>query len=138
MTIMVSTKFRDLFAGLVLSGLAASGTASAGEPVSLGTATVGGVTYRMGLAIAQVAQSGPGLEIRVRPFKTASQALPFVNTGEVMFGLADAYELTMAARGEGRFAGNAMQNLRVIGALYPIKMSFDPVFERHWRTALAV
>ncbi len=121
---MVSTKFSGLFAGLVLGGLAASGIASAGEIADLGTARVGGPTYRLGLAIAKVAKSGPGVEIRVKPFKTASQALPLVNKGEVVFGLANAYELTMATYGEGRFAGNSMRNLRVIASLYPFKMSF--------------
>lgn len=121
---MISTNFRGLIAGLILGGLAAAGSASAGEPVDIGTAKVGGVSYRLGLALAKVAKSGPGLEIRVKPFKTGTQALPLIDKGEVTFGLANAYELTMAARGEGRFAGNSMQNLRVIGALYPIKISF--------------
>ena len=122
--VLAKNYFRYLFSALILAGLLAVGSASADELVSLGTSRAGGPTYKLGLAIAKVAQMGTEVEIRVKPFKSTSQVLSLVDNGEISLGVTNAFEMIQATRGEGRFAGHDMKNLRLIATLYPFKMAF--------------
>lgn len=101
----------------------AVGTASA-EPISFGTSQAGGLTYNIALALAKEAKELDGLDIRATPYRSPSQVVPLVNSDELQLGATSGMELTAAMGGEGAFAGNAMENLRAIGSMFPVQLTF--------------
>lgn len=106
---------------LVASATLMVGTAAA-QTFSLGTSQPGGSVHNLSLAIAEAALDA-GLDLRVTPFNSTTQALPLVAAGELTFGLANAYELQMAATGSVVFEGRPMEALRLVTPLYPFRMS---------------
>jgi hypothetical protein len=92
------------------------------DPYSIATSRQGGSIYSMALAMASAVEP-EGLDLRPRPYKSTTQGLPFVNGGEVSFGLENSYVLSQAIKGEGRFKGNAMGDLRVIARLQPLRLT---------------
>lgn len=99
----------------------ACGSAQA-ETYSIGSSRAGGSVHTLAVAISSAAQAA-GMDLRVTPFNSTTQALPLVASGELNFGLANAYELQMAATGTVVFDGRAMPQIRTVSALYPFRMS---------------
>lgn len=99
------------------------GHAFAGDPAVIGTSRSGGATYNIALAIAKAAKADSGTTVLATPFKSVTQALPLVDRGELTMGVGNAIEISRAIRGEAQFRGREHQNLRLIAALYPIKIS---------------
>lgn len=113
------------YAGRLLSAFAALtllAGAAAAQTYSLGTSQAGSLVNNLGLAIADAAQ-GAGLDLRITPFNSTTQALPLVASGDLTFGLANAYELQMADSGTVVFEGRAIDGLRLVTPLYPFRMS---------------
>lgn len=102
---------------LLLTPLAADA-----QNASLATSSPGGSVHNLGLMLANVAGEA-GIDLRITPFNTTTQAIPVVAGGEVTFGLANAYELQMAESGTVAFDGSPVEGLRAVSALYPFKMS---------------
>jgi len=111
-----------LIVSVLASGwlLAATGPAKA-ETTGLATSSAGGAVHNMGVSIASVA-SAKGMDLRVTPFKSTTQAIPLVASDEIRFGLANAYELKMAHTGTVVFDGRPIKGIRLVAALYPFKM----------------
>ncbi|SIT74358.1 hypothetical protein SAMN05421665_0036 [Yoonia rosea] len=101
--------------------LCLSATNLSAQEASLATSSPGGTVYNLGLAIAE-AGAGSEFDIRVTPFTSTTQAIPVVASGQVTFGLANAYELAMADTGTVSFEGSPIDGLRIVSALYPMRM----------------
>jgi TRAP transporter TAXI family solute receptor len=91
------------------------------QEASLATSSPGGTVYNLGLAIAEAGAESE-FDIRVTPFTSTTQAIPVVASGQVTFGLANAYELAMADTGTVSFEGSPIDGLRIVSALYPMRM----------------
>ena len=101
--------------------LSLSATGLSAQDASLATSSPGGTVYNLGLAIAE-AGAAAEFDVRVTPFKSTTQAIPVVASGQVTFGLANAYELKMADTGTVSFEGAPIEGLRIVSALYPMRM----------------
>lgn len=104
---------------VMLTGAFAPGLRA--DPVTIASAAQGSSTYNIALAIARAAGDIGGLDLRPQPYKSTSQGSAFVDTGEVDFGLENAFALRQAMLGEGRFQGAAMANLRLVARLQPLR-----------------
>jgi TRAP transporter TAXI family solute receptor len=102
--------------------LAVIGLQADAAPLTLSSATKGSSSYSMALAVVGAAEKS-GMDLRPQPFKSASQGLGFVNTGEIDFGLDNAIALRQAFMGQGKFAGAAMADLRLVARLQPMRMT---------------
>jgi uncharacterized protein len=102
-------------------GLILFTTSSYAQDASLATSSPGGTVYNIGLAIAEAGTLSE-FDIRVTPFKSTTQAIPVVANGQVTFGLANAYELKMADTGTVSFQNSRINGLRIVSALYPMRM----------------
>ncbi len=100
-----------------------AGSTLAADPISMATARQGSTTHSLGLAISTVASDISDLDIRPLPFQSTSQALPAVNSGEIGFGLENAYALLQATTGTIVFEGQAQENVRVVARLLPLRMT---------------
>lgn len=99
--------------------------AQAQDPLSIATMEPGSGTYATALTIAKVVAETGGIDIRPRTFKGSTQGIPFVDNGEVNFGLESARGLVQAYTGTGTFEGNPpFANLRLVGGIYPYHVGF--------------
>lgn len=112
--------FHRLFA--ISAAVVLSIGAASAQTLSLGTSQPGGSVHNLGLAISGAAQDD-GIDLRITPFNSTTQAIPLVASGELSFGLANAYELQMAATGTVVFDGRIIETLRLVTPLYPFRMS---------------
>jgi len=93
------------------------------EPVTIASAAQGSSTYNIALAVARAASEIGGLDLRPQPYKSTSQGAAFVDSGEVDFGLENAFAVREAMLGLGRFEGQKMANLRLVARLQPLRMA---------------
>ena len=121
---MLGTIKAGLAAGLVAILALLPMAASAQAPLSMGTGEAGTPTYTTVLAIAKAASSQAGLDLRPRPFKGTTQAVPFVNNSEIDFGLESALGLNQAFTGTGVFEGPPLDKLRLVGTIFPYRVGF--------------
>jgi TRAP transporter TAXI family solute receptor len=91
------------------------------EPATIASASQGSSTYAIALAIARASRDIGGIDLRPQPYKSTSQGSAFVDSGEVDFGLENAFALRQAILGEGRFEGAKMANLRLVARLQPLR-----------------
>lgn len=108
---------------LIAAAILFSTSAANADPLGIVTAAQGSSTYNLGLAVAKVGANFADLDIRPVPYKSTSQGSPFVNTGEVAFGLENSVAVRSAYLGEGKFEGNALSDLRLIARLLPLRMT---------------
>ena len=111
----------SLRAALSVFFLALSPVVAGAQQSSIATSAPGGSVHNLGLMVAEAA-GAKGIDLRVTPFKSTTQAIPVVAAGEVNFGLANAYELQMAVSGTLSFEGRPIEGLQAVAALYPFKM----------------
>jgi TRAP transporter TAXI family solute receptor len=109
--------------GAILALLLLTSSPALAEPLALGTSTTRSSTYGMGLALAKAAAEKAGLDIRVTPHGSTTQAVPLVQSGEVMLALTNAVEASSAYNGTGEFAGAPKDKLRLLATLFPLKMA---------------
>ncbi|WP_417264325.1 TAXI family TRAP transporter solute-binding subunit [Celeribacter sp.] len=114
--------FKTLIAALMTVGGMAPAIANA-EPQTIASAGQGSSTYNYALAISKAANTDSDMDLRPQPYDSTSQASPFVNSGEVDFGLENAIAVRQAMLGEGRFEGHQMENLRLVARLLPMRMT---------------
>jgi TRAP transporter TAXI family solute receptor len=109
---------RSLLVGCLLSIF---GLQVAAEPLTIACGSKTSSTYSMALAVAAAAAK-TGLDLRPQPFKSTSQGLGYVDSGEISFGLDNAVSVRQAALGQGKFADNRMSELRLLARLQPMRM----------------
>lgn len=101
---------------------AVMGVQAGAAPLTLSSAAKGSSSYSMALAVVGAAGKA-GIDLRPQPFKSTSQGLGFVNTGEIDFGLDNAIALRQAYLWQGKFADAAMTDLRLVARLQPMRMA---------------
>jgi uncharacterized protein len=90
--------------------------------MGIGTMAPGSLSYSTGSVIAELMVQELGLETRVQPNSGESTLLALLNAGELDFAVANALEAAEAFAGEGAFAGQPQAELRVVAALYPLRV----------------
>lgn len=113
-----------LSAALVGAGLLMAVGSAASEPITFGSSAAGGASYGIGLALAKELSNEAGIDMRVAPMRSTTQIVPLVNSGEVQVAAANALELAEAMHGTGSFEGSPMTELRVIGNIYPYRITY--------------
>lgn len=104
--------------GLAL-GLAAPTQA---ETVGIATSNPGSLFHNIGSAVAKAANEA-GLKATIQPATSPNQYIPVVDAGEIDFGVANLYEMTLAVDGEGHFDGRPHENLRAVGLVFPLRVA---------------
>ena len=106
----------------VAFGVAAPvGQASAQQPVTFATAAPGSIYNSAGSAIAKLVSSETDLKTTVQAFGGSSQYQAPVNAGELEFGLANVFEVSLAIPGKQIFEGKPHPNLRAVAVLFPLR-----------------
>jgi TRAP transporter TAXI family solute receptor len=102
--------------------LVAGGAARAQGIMGLGTMAPGSLSYATGSALAEMMVQELGIETRVQPNSGESTLLALLDSGELDFAVANALEAAEAFGGEGAFAGQPLESIRVAAALYPLRV----------------
>jgi TRAP transporter TAXI family solute receptor len=109
-------------------------SANAGDVISVAASVKGTLFDQAGTAIAKVATNNAGLSSTVRNYTSASVFVPAVARGQVDFGVANQYEITLALTGQRYFEGRQHGNLRAVAVLFPMQIAMfvkqDSPFER--------
>lgn len=121
---MTSSSIVSRLAGALLLLAAVTLPASADDPLSVSVGPQGSLTYNVGLAVAKAASVHDGMDLRLRPYKSTSQAVGFVDTGEINFGLENSLGLQQAFTGTGAYDGAALKNIRLVATLVPFRSTF--------------
>lgn len=115
-------RLRGLLLTAFLAMLLPAGASHAQGILGMGTMAPGSLSYSTGSAIAEMMVRELGLETRVQPNSGESTLLALLDAGELDFAVANALEAAEAVAGEGAFAGNPQRELRVVAALYPLRV----------------
>jgi TRAP transporter TAXI family solute receptor len=95
--------------------------AALAQSTGMATSSAGSIYHSAGSAIAKVAREKTGLNVIVQPFTSPNVHIPVVDGGEVEFGLANVYELSLAVTGHEHFAGKPHKNLRAVFIMFPLR-----------------
>lgn len=109
-----------LAAGLAALTLSAC-SAQEREPIDIGTTSQGSIAYSTAVALARTFFEEAGLRARIQPNSGGAALLFQVNNGELDFGISAVGEVEQAYLGEDVFAGRALDDLRAVAVLYPIR-----------------
>ena len=115
-------RWKAFFPALI-AGAAFAGSADA-QNYGVGTSPQGTITYSAGAAIAKVASTVAGVELRVQPHGGTTVAVPLINTGELDFGLANVLETLYAVEGTAIFEGKPNPKLRAVSVIFPLRVGF--------------
>ncbi len=99
-------------------------TASANEVVSVAASVKGTLFDQAGTAVAKVATNNGNLRSTLRNYTSASVFVPAIARGQVDFGVANQYEVTLALTGQSYFKGRQQVNLRAVAVLFPVQIAF--------------
>ena len=113
----------SLLRALTAAALLISTSIAHADPIGIVTARQGSSTYNLGLAIAKASADIGDLDIRPVPYQSTSQGSVFVDSGEVAFGLENSVAVRAAFLGEDKFEGNALENIRLVARLLPLRMT---------------
>ena len=113
---MKTAKFAaTLTAVMVTSGIAAA------QVVGVATNPQGSLGYRTGIAVAKVVTAKTEVTARTQPMAGSTTYIPMLNRGEIPFGFSNGGEIQHAYQGVGTFDGRAQPNLRIVGAMFPLR-----------------
>ena len=113
---MKLTKFTLTFAtAMVVSGVAGA------QVVAVATNPQGSLGYRTGIAVAKVVTAKTKIVARIQPMAGSTTYIPMLNKGEIPFGFTNGGELQHAYEGVGTFKGRPQPNLRLVGAMFPLR-----------------
>jgi TRAP transporter TAXI family solute receptor len=98
----------------------AAGTASA-QTVGMATSPAGSLYHTQGSAMAPILNEKAKIELRIQPFASPNIHLPAINAGQIEFGLANIYEVYLAANGLDFFNGKKNENLRLVTITGPLR-----------------
>ena len=100
--------------------LALSPAIAAAQNSGMATSSPGSIYHSAGSAIAKVARE-KGVNLIVQPFTSPNVHLPVVDGGEVEFGLANVYEMSLAVTGHEHFDGKPHKNVRAVFLMFPLR-----------------
>lgn len=106
---------------VALGVLGYAASASAQQPVTFATAAPGSIYNSAGAAIAKLVSSKSDLKTTIQAFGGSSQYQPVVNAGELEFGLANVFEVSLAVSGKEIFEGKPHPNLRAVAVIFPLR-----------------
>ena len=106
---------------VLAAGLASACSAREREPIDIGTTAQGSIAYATSVALAQIFFEKAGVRGRVQPNSGGGALLAQVDNGELDFGISAVGEVEEAYLGRKVFAGRALDDLRVVAVLYPIR-----------------
>jgi TRAP transporter TAXI family solute receptor len=113
---MKTMKFAIAFgATMTAAGLAAA------QVVGVATNPQGSLGYRTGIAVAKVVTAKTDVTARAQPMAGSTTYIPMLNRGEIPFGFTNGGELQHAYEGVGTFNGRPQPNLRLVGAMFPLR-----------------
>jgi len=113
-------RLQMLVSALGIGLLAAAGSAEA-QTVGMATSPAGSLYHTQGSAIAPILNEKAKIELRIQPFSSPNIHLPAINAGQIDFGLANLYEVYLAANGLDYFKGNKNENLRLVTVTGPLR-----------------
>ncbi|MCB1511287.1 MAG: TAXI family TRAP transporter solute-binding subunit [Hyphomicrobiaceae bacterium] len=108
--------------GAIIGAMAFStscGAASAQDALVFAAGSPGSQSYEAATAMAKVFSDETSQETVVQSYGGLDTWLPLINSGEADFGEFVYEEGSDALEGKGRFAGNALTNVRMVGAIFP-------------------
>ncbi len=114
---MNSLKFAVAFAAT----MTAAGLAASQVVVGVATNPQGSLGYRTGIAVAKVVTAKTDIVARAQPMAGSTTYIPMLNRGEIPFGFTNGGELQHAYEGVGTFKGRPQPNLRLVGAMFPLR-----------------
>jgi TRAP transporter TAXI family solute receptor len=109
-----------LFTSAVAALIATTGLANA-QVYSVATNPQGSLGYRTGIAVAKVVTAKTDITARAQPMGGSTTYLPMINRHEIDFGFTNGGELKHAADGVGTFKGRKLENIRMIGVMFPLR-----------------
>jgi TRAP transporter TAXI family solute receptor len=98
-------------------------TASAGEVASVAASVKGTLFDQAATAVAKVSSNDAGLRSTIRNYTSATVFIPAIARGQVDFGVANQYEITLALTGQRYFEGRQQTNLRAVSVLFPLQIA---------------
>ena len=98
--------------------------AAAQKTYSFGTNPQGSLAYGSGTALAKLMNEKGDMLARVRAGGGSSTIVPQMDRGQIDFGINNALEARFAYNGSGPFKGKANRNMRIVGQIYPLYLSF--------------
>lgn len=98
-------------------------TAGANEAVSVAASAKGTLFDQAGTAVAKVATNHSSLRSTLRNYTSANVFAPAIARGQVDFGVANQYEVTLALTGESYFEGRQQKDLRAVAVLFPVQIA---------------
>jgi len=100
--------------------LAFTSAVAGAQNAGMATSSPGSIYHSAGSAIAKVARE-KGVNLIVQPFTSPNVHLPVVDSGEVEFGLANVYEMSLAVVGHEHFDGKPHRNVRAVFLMFPLR-----------------
>ena len=126
---MQTMKFTVAFAAtMTVAGLAAA------QVVGVATNPQGSLGYRTGIAVAKVVTAKTDVTARTQPMAGSTTYIPMLNRGEIPFGFTNGGELQHAYEGVGTFKGRPQPNLRLVGAMFPLRSGIAVVGDSGLKT----
>ncbi|MBI4293429.1 MAG: TAXI family TRAP transporter solute-binding subunit [Betaproteobacteria bacterium] len=113
------SSLKSLIAAAALSCIAMMAQA---QVVTIATNPQGSFYYSVGAAIAGLLQEKGGVSARVQPMSGSTGYTPLVNRGNIEFGLLNSSDIGYAYTGTETFKGHPNTDIRLVGALFPIKV----------------
>lgn len=103
-------------------------TAGAAEVSSVAASVKGSLFDQAATAVAKVATNNGDLRSTLRNYTSANVFVPAIARGQVDFGIANQYEVTLAVTGQRHFEGRQQPNLRAVAVLFPLQIG---LFVKH-------
>jgi TRAP transporter TAXI family solute receptor len=100
--------------------IAATSVAHA-QVYSVATNPQGSLGYRTGIAVAKVVTAKTDITARAQPMAGSTTYLPMIDRHEIDFGFTNGGELQHASDGVGTFKGRKLNNIRMIGVMFPLR-----------------
>lgn len=104
-------------------GLAGGNAFAAGQTYSVGTNPQGSLFFGTGTAVSKLVNQKLGYLFRVQAMGGSSTIIPRLNKGKVDFSYSNALEARFAYSGTGTFKGKPNRNIRLLGVMYPLRIS---------------
>lgn len=94
---------------------------TAAQVVGVASGQAGSLGHSTGQAVAKILNQEGGIQARTQPLSGSTAYIPLINNGELEFGFANAVDADFAVTGTGSWDGQAKENLRLIGVMFPLK-----------------
>lgn len=91
--------------------------------MGIGTNPQGTVFYNASAAVGKLMNDQMKLKARIQPFSGSSTYSPLLNSNEIQLGLINAGDAARAYRGVGNYKGRPLSHVRLLGELFPLRLS---------------